>query len=528
MGYDLVIKNGHVIDGTGRTRFKTNVYVEEGKIAKISSSGPKFGDKVIDAKGMIVCPGFVDMHSHSDLTIWENRRVESIIHQGATTLYFTPDGWSPAPVVEEHRKDLMEYYETLTFGAPLPFTWTTYDDYFNELEKAGIGVNVRANIGFGTVRINAMGYEMRAPTNSEMEHMKEMFDHAFKDGVCGMSTGLSYYPQCYSTIEELLELMKVAATHGGIHHIHTRGGTEGIKEALELSERSSVPVHLTHTTPSDEQLALIEGAKARGVDITFDAHPYTAGSSFISGIYLPGWIHEGGRGEMLKRIRGPEVRERIDKEWGERPPDMWPNGPRGTPIIAWCQNEKYGKYEGKTLNEIADMMDLDLVDAFCILLMENKGNVMYVGLHLYTHRDVKRTYQHPLMLVGSDSWAMAPYGPLHVGYPHPRCYGTFPKILGRFVRQMGLLTLEEAIRKMTWGPAQRILIKDRGALCEGMAADITLFDPETVIDNATYWNPHHYPTGIEYVIVNGKVVIEKGKHTGALAGKVLRFQSQYE
>jgi N-acyl-D-amino-acid deacylase len=524
--YDLAILNGHIIDGTGRKRFKSNVYLEEGKIAKISLSGPKFGDNVIDAKGLIVCPGFVDMHSHSDLTIWKNRRVESLIHQGITTVYFTPDGWSPAPVVEEHRKDLIEYFETLTFGASIPFTWSTYDDYFIELEKNGISVNARANVGFGTVRINAMGFDMRAPTSAEMEHMKEMFDQAFKDGVCGISTGLVYYPQCYSTTEELLELMKVAAKYRGIHHTHTREGTEGIKEAIELSERSGVPVHITHTTPSDEQFYLIEGAKARGVDITFDAHPYTAGSSFLSGIYFPGWVHEGGPKEMLKRIQQPQVRERIAKEWRERPPKRWPNGQRGKPIIAWCQNENYRKFEGKTLNQIADMMDLDIIDTFCILVTENKGNIMYVGLKSYIHRNVKRAYQHSLFLVGSDAWAMAPYGPLHIGYPHPRCYGTYPKILGKFIRHLNLLTMEDAIRKMTWNPAQRILIKDRGALVEGMAADITIFDPNRVIDNATYLKPHLYPSGIEYVIVNGKVTIDKGEHTGALEGKVLRYRSK--
>jgi N-acyl-D-aspartate/D-glutamate deacylase len=358
--------------------------------------------------------------------------------------------------------------------------------------------------------------------------MKEMFDQAFKEGVCGISTGLVYYPQCFSTTEELLELMKIAAKHGGIHHTHTREGTEGIKEVIKISEKSGVPVHITHTTPTDEQFSLLETAIARGVDITFDAHPYTAGSSFLSGIYFPGWVHDGGRGEMLERIKEPQVRERIDKEWRERPPERWPNGQRGKPIIAWCQNENYRKYEGKTINEISNSMDLDIIDTFCVLLMKNKGNIMYVGLNNYIHNSIKKAYQHSIFLVGSDAWALAPYGPLHIGYPHPRCYGSYPKILGKFVRQLGLFSYEDAIRKMTWNPAQRMLVKDRGALLEGMAADITIFDPNSVIDNATYRKPHQYPSGIEYVIVNGSVTIEKGEHTGALEGKVLRFQSRYE
>jgi N-acyl-D-amino-acid deacylase len=488
VGYDLVIKNGYVIDGTGSPRCKANVYVDEGKIVKVDSEGPEYGDKIIDAKGLIVCPGFLDMHSHTDLTIFGNKRAESFIRQGVTTLYVTPDGWSPAPVVARYRDDLKNYYETLSFGVSLPFNWDTYGKYFNRLVEGGLGLNFRANVGFGTVRIDAMGFEMREPTRAEMEHMKELVEQAFRDGVCGMSTGLSYYPQCYSTTSEVLELCQVVAKYGGIYHTHTRGGLEGVREALELGERSGVPVNLTHTTPSDEMYEVIKGAEARGVEVTFDAYPYTAGSSFLSGIYLPGWVHEGGPEEMLKKIRKPEVRERIQREWRKNSSETWPNGHRNTPLIAWCQNERCRKYEGKTVNEVADMMDVSLVDALCNLLIENKANVMRVGLHSRLHRNVKRAYQHPLMLVGSDGWAMAPYGALHVGYPHPRCYGTFPKVLGLYVRTMGLLTLEEAIKKMTWASAQRMLIKDRGAIREGMAADITVFDPETVIDNATYWS----------------------------------------
>jgi N-acyl-D-aspartate/D-glutamate deacylase len=525
--YDLVIKNGHVIDGTGRPRFKANVYVEDGKLSNISSDGPEFGEKVIDAEGMIVSPGFIDMHSHSDLTIFGNRRAESMIRQGVTTVYFTPDGWSPAPIVDMHREDLREYYETLTFGSPPPFNWTTYEEYFNSLEEGGLGVNVRANVGFGTVRINVMGFDDRDPTREELERMKELIDQAFRDGVCGMSTGLTYHPQSYSTTQEVLELCEIVSKHGGIYHTHTRGGTEGMREALEISERSSVPVQLTHTTPSNEQIDIIEDASARGVDVMFDAYPYTAGSTFLSA-RLRGWVHEGGREDLLQRIMMQDVREKIWNDWKEVSADRWPNGRRGLPLIAWCQNERCRKYEGKTMNEISDMMDVDIVDAYCSLLLENKGNVMFLSLHSRLHEDVKRAFQHRLMLVGSDSWAMAPYGPLHIGYPHPRCYGTFPKILGRYVRQMGLLTLEEAIKKMTFASARRMLITDRGALRKGMAADITIFDPETVIDNATYENPHQYPLGIEYVVVNGKVTIKKDEHTGVLAGKALRYRSKAE
>lgn len=526
MGYDLVVKNGWVVDGSGRPRFKATVSIAEDRIIDVSSTGSTTGDVVIDAEGLVVCPGFLDMHSHSDFTIFGNKRAESFIRQGATTLYFTPDGWSPAPVVDARRDVLREYYETLTFGAPLPFTWDTYDDYFRELTRGGLGINVRANVGFGTVRVDAMGYEMRNPTRAEIAHMKALVDQAFHDGVCGLSTGLTYPPQCYSTTDEVLELCGVVARHGGIYHTHTRGGMEGLREALEIGERSGVPVQLTHTTPSPEQYHLIECAVERGVDVMFDAYPYTAGSSFLSGIYLPGWVHEGGRAAMLTRLRRPDVRDKIAHEWANGQPERWPNGHRNTPLIAWCQNEACKKYEGKTVDDVADLMDVSRVDALCNLLLENQGNVMRVGLRSRLHASVKRAFQHPLMLVGSDGWAMAPYGALRTGYPHPRCYGTFPKVLGLYVRLMGVLPLEEAIKKMTWASAQRMLLEDRGLLRPGMAADITIFNPATVIDNATYWDPHQYPTGIEYVIVNGAVTIANGEHTGELAGRVLRYRSR--
>ena len=525
MGYDLVIKNGHVVDGTGRPRFKADVAVEAGRIARVSLNGPASGDEVIDAAGLIVCPGFVDMHSHADLTLFGNPRAESFLRQGATTLYVTPDGWSPAPVAESQRHALKAYYEALAFGATLPFDWTSYDEYFTRLTTMGLGVNIRANVGFGTVRVDAMGFERRAPTPAELEHMKALVDQAFQDGVCGLSTGLTYLPQCYSTTAEVLELCRVAAAHGGLYHTHTRGGVAGIREAIELGERSGVAVNLTHTTPSDEVYAILAEATARGVDVSFDAYPYTAGSSSLSESYLPEWVHEGGPAAMLERIRRPAVRARISQEWHAAAPEAWPNGPRNTPLIAWCRNPQCRPYEGKTVHEVAAMMDVSLVDAFCTLLIENQAHVIRVGLHSRLHTDVIRAYQHPLHLVGSDGWAMAPEGLLHVGCPHPRCYGTFPKVLGRYVRLLGLLTLEEAVKKMTWGPAQRMRLTDRGAIRPGLAADLTVFNPATVIDHATYWQPHQCPTGIDYVIVNGEIAIRQGAPTDALAGHVLRYQS---
>jgi len=523
LAYDLVIKNGHVIDGTGRPRFKTNVYIEGGKIIKVGSDGSEIADRVIDAEGKIICPGFFDLHNHSDGTLFANKRAESFIRQGVTTLYINPDGFSPAPLNANHRKEIIDFYGALSFGATMPFTWTTFKEYFDKLESV-LGINIRANVGFGTVRICAMGFEMRKPTGSEMEYMKKLVDEAFRDGVCGLSTGLTYPPQCYSTTKEVLKLCRVVAKHGGIYHTHLRG-TDGLREAFELGEKSGAPVHLTHSTPSDEAYRVIERANTMGLDVTLDAYPYTVGSGRMDA-YLPGWVHEGGREEMLVRIQKPEVRERLSSEWRERDSRTWPNGPRGTPLIAWCQSESCKQYEGKTVNEVARITDMNVVDAFCSLLLENDGNIIHNSINRRLRRDVQRAFQRPLMLIGSDGWAMSSYGPLHVGYPHPRCYGTFPRILGKYARYMGLLTLEEAIKKMTLDSARRIRVYDRGALQKGMWADITIFDPEGICDNATYTFPHRYPSGVEYVIVNGEITIETGKHTGALAGRVLRYNSK--
>jgi N-acyl-D-amino-acid deacylase len=521
--YDLVIKNGHVIDGTGRPSFKANIYIDEGKIAKVDPDGQEFGDRVIDAKGMIVSPGFIDMHNHSEGTIFANKRAESYIRQGVTTLYINPDGFSPAPVVANHKKDLEDFYGALSFGAEMPYTWTTFKEYFNKLES-GLGINIRANVGFGTVRICTMGFEMREPTDSEMEFMKQLVDQAFRDGVCGLSTGLTYHPQCYSNSEEVLELCNIVAKHGGIYHTHLRG-VDGLKEAFWLGKKSGVPVHLTHSTPSDERYEIIERAKSTGLDVTLDAYPYTVGSGRMDA-YLPGWVHEGGRDEMLARIQKPEVREKIKHDWKKKDPEAWPNGSSGTPLIAWCKNDRCKQYEGKTVNEVAEITDMNVVETFCSLLLENDGNVIHNSLGRRLRRDVQRAFQRPLMLVGSDGWAMATYGSLHVGYPHPRSYGTYPRILGTYVKLMDLLSLENAIKIMTLQSASRMKVYDRGAIQTGMWADITIFDPESITDNATYTFPHRYPTGVEYVIVNGEITIEKSKHTGALAGKILRYQSK--
>ncbi|MEM2921061.1 MAG: D-aminoacylase [Candidatus Bathyarchaeia archaeon] len=518
MGYDIVIKNGLIIDGTGKPRFRANVYIKDGLIVKVGE-GAETGDLVIDAKGLIVCPGFLDTHNHSDYMLLLNGRAESFIHQGVTTLNIANCGHSPAPL-DSKRGDR----SSIMWGLNVTVDWSTFDEYFRRLERSKIGVNVRCMVGFGTVREAVMGFEMRDPTKDELDEMKAHVEKAFDEGVFALSTGLTYPPQCYSKTEEVVELAKVASKKGGVYYTHTRGGQGGVQEALEIGFKAKIPVQISHYTPlRDEGYTILEEARARGLDVAFDAYPYTAGCSYMSGIYIPGWAHEGGVSKMLERLRDPETRNKIADEWAKRERGVWPNGRSNTPMVAYVSNERFKKYEGLTINEVAEMMDVDLVDAMAALIIGNENNVMRIGLFSRDPRGVVKAFRHPLMVLGSDGWSFAPYGVLHTGKPHPRCYGTYPKTLGLFSRDLGILTLEEAVKKMTSAAAGRLLITDRGVIEQGYKADITIFNPENVSDNATYREPHQYPSGIEYVIVNGKLTIDRGEHTGVLAGEVLRY-----
>ncbi len=521
MGYDIVIKNGHLIDGTGKPRTRANVYVKDGKIVKVGD-GTETADKTIDAEGLIVSPGFLDTHNHSDYMLLLNGRAESYIHQGVTTINIANCGHSPAPLDPKRKSERT----TLMWGLDLTVDWHTFKEYFRRLEKSQIGINVRTMVGFGTVREAVMGFEMRDPTKDEIEEMKAHVDQAFDDGVFALSTGLTYPPQCYSKTDEVVELAKVAAKRGGMYYSHTRGGDEGVREALEIGFKAKIPVQVSHYSPlEDEGYTVLEDAKRKGLDVAFDAYPYTAGCSYMSGIYIPGWAHEGGVDKMLQRLKDPDMRNKIADEWTKQSQRRWPNGRGNTPMVAFVSKERFKKYEGLTINEVAEIMDLDLIDAMAALLIGNENNVMRVGLFSRNPRGVVKAFRHPLMVLGSDGWAFAPYGVLHSGRPHPRCYGTYPKTLGLFSRDLGVLPLEEAVMKMTSAAAKRLLISDRGVIKEGYKADITIFNPETVMDTATYRDPHQYPVGIEYVIVNGKVAIDEGKHTGASAGEVLRYRT---
>jgi len=533
--FDLIVKNGHVIDGAGNPWFKADVGIKGEKIAKIGKLDKEKASKVVDASRLVVSPGFIDMHSHSDLMLLINPKAESKIRQGITTEVVGNCGGSAAPL-NDLLKEEMRKTMPLLKEAKLKLDWSTMREYLTRLDKKGVALNVVSLVGHENVRVCAMGFDNRPPNRSELQKMKKTLAQAIEDGAFGMSTGLIYPPGCYAKTDELIELSKVVAKYGGIYSSHIRGeGDElfnSVKEAIEIGEKARLPVEISHHKAGGKanwgkvkkSLKMIDEARKRKVDVTCDVYPYVAASFGLSAM-LPPWVHEGGSMELLKRLKDPKIRERLKKEMSEGVPG-WSSPLKAAgwdaTMIARC--EKNPRYEGKTIAEIVKTESVDPFEfTFDLLIKENTA----VGVVRFAmcEDDVERVLQHPVSMIGSDASAIAPYGVLGKGKPHPRSYGTFPRVLGKYVREEGILTLENAVRKMTSLPAQKLGLRDRGLIREGMYADLTIFDPAKVIDKASYTEPHQYPEGIQYVVVNGKIVIDKKEHTGTLAGKALRHSS---
>ncbi|RJS88505.1 D-aminoacylase [Candidatus Bathyarchaeota archaeon] len=522
MEYDILIENGYVLDGTGNPWFRADVGIVGDTIEAIGRLRGSGANRRIDARGLIVAPGFIDIHSHSDFTILLDPGVESKIRQGVTTEVVGNCGTSAAPMNEEVRA-YRERYMRGDLGEDFEFNWRTMGEYLDLIDEKGASFNVVALVGHGTVRQNVMGFEDRPPTEAELEEMKRLVAEAMEDGAWGMSTGLIYPPSCYAETDEIVELAKVVARYGGIYATHIRGEgrtlLEAVREAIEIGERAGIPVEISHFKASGREnwrktkdsLKLVEEARRRGVDVTFDQYPYTASSTGLAA-FLPHWVHEGGLDRLLERLKDPETRRKI-KEEGATITRDWSS-------VMVVLAPKHPQYEGKRITEIAELEGKEPMDTVFDLLLAEEAQVRIVAFGM-CEEDVRRVMRSPYMMVGSDGRAVAPRGVLGRGKPHPRYYGTFPRVLGHYVRE-GVLTLQEAMRKMTSLPAQRLGLRDRGLLREGFKADITIFDPDSVRDEATFTDPHRFPSGIPYVIVNGVLVIDGGEHTGALPGKALR------
>jgi N-acyl-D-amino-acid deacylase len=531
----ILIKGGQIVDGSGNPWFKSDIAIKNGRITKIGKLDYVESEKIIDAKGLVVAPGFIDAHSHSDITLLVNPMAESFVRQGITTVINGNCGNSPAPLkgvyLTQYAEENMKKYE-------LKITWSTFADYCRVLEEKGIAINAATLVGHGNLRVGVMGeegYSPKEPTNEELEEMKALLAQAMKEGAFGMSTGLVYPPGVYAKTDEIIELCKVVAKYGGIYATHIRGQgdqfIEAVKEAIEIGEKAGVPVQLSHHSPNPgmwgktiESLRMIDEARARGVDVTCDKHGYVFGSTNLSTV-LPPWAHEGGTQKLVERLRDPKLRERLKweiaggLEWPRVSPALHARAGAWENIIIIAAKNK--ELEGRSIRQIATSRGTDPFDTVFDILIEEEGTCS-VKYPAYSEGDILRVFKHPSSMVSTDDAALAPYGILGRGKGHPKAYGTFPLMFRKYVRDLGVLTLEEAVRKMTSFPARRFGLWDRGLLAPGMWADIVIFNPHKISDKATIEEPYQYPEGIEYVIVNGKLVLDKGEHTGALPGKALR------
>jgi N-acyl-D-amino-acid deacylase len=534
---DLVIRDGRIIDGTANPFYIADVGVKDGKIYAIGKLGEYSISNTIDASGCIVSPGFIDAHSHGDSNILIYRDMENLVHQGITTIVAGQCGNSPAPLSDLIREDAQNRTNAgLPEGYELELNWSTFEEYLGKVEKENLGVNVAHLVGHGTIRAAAMGYEARPPSIGEMEEMKKLTAEAMKSGAYGLSTGLIYPPGIYAETEEIIELAKVVSEFGGIYASHIRGEgkslMKALNEALRVGKEAALPVQISHHKIASKSmwglsvqtLELFEKARKEGLDVTFDQYPYIAGSTGLI-TCLPPWAHDGGKEKALERLRNPELRRQMRKDIVEGI-EGWENfaGELGweNVYVSSVRSEENKPLEGLNMRQIKDHRGTqDEFTALYELLLEEDGAagmVIFYG----DEEDVKRIMAHPLQMVGTDAGCCNIEGPFSRGKPHPRHYGTYPRVLGRYVREERVLSWAEAIRKMSSFPAQRYGIRDRGILLPGYWADITIFNPKTIIDKATFKDPHKYPDGIPYVIVNGTVTIEEGNYTGIRQGKTLR------
>jgi N-acyl-D-amino-acid deacylase len=524
---DILIRGGEVIDGTGAPGRMADVAIRNGRIAAIEANRTESAARVIDAHGCVVAPGFIDIHTHSDFTLPLNPRAECKIRQGVTTEVVGNCGFSVAPALPGKVEALREY---LSGSAPwLSFEETDFARYMDSWPD--IAVNTVMQVGHNTLRLMAMGMENRAPREAELRHMQDMLAEGLEAGALGLSSGLFTAPGCFSERDELRALGQVLKAHGARYSSHIRDEShavhEAVAEAIDVGEHCGVHVQIAHMKlsgtdswgQSGRMLAALADARSRGVDVHGDQYPYDWATNPLR-FLLPTWLQEGGMPAMLARLADPYTRSRIRQKLAEVGFNNFGQ------IESWADIRiaisPHGAAEpGQTIAEIAQIRGCDPLDAVCDVIIADKGSTRIV-IRSMSEDDVRAIAAEPTTLVGSDGPCVAPYGVTGQGKPHPRLYGTFPRLIGHYARDLGLITLPQAIAKMTGGAAAALGLPDRGTLREGQAADVVVFDPATIIDRSTYDDPHQYAAGINTVIVNGAVVIEGGEHTGALPGRLLR------
>jgi N-acyl-D-amino-acid deacylase len=529
--YDLIIRNGRIIDGTGSPWYSGDVGLRDGRIAAVGSLVGASARQTIDAAGRVVAPGFIDMLGQSDLSILVNPRLPSKIFQGITT-EITGEGGTVAPLNDSTIAADKLGYEWLKITPD----WRTHAQYFARLERQKIGINVAHYVGATQVRRMVLGDDDRDPNPDELRRMRDLVAAAMRDGAVGLSTSLQYPPAPYAETEEIIALAREAARYGGVYATHMRSESDEIlpalDEAIRIGREARIPVEIWHLKVAGTKnwgrmgqvLAKIDSARAGGIDIAADTYAYTAWFNSLSAM-IPPWAHDGGAAPLLERLRDPAARRRIRRDM--ETPGSWENnawkeiaGPEAI-LIGAVQNPKLRPLQGKTLAEVAKQRKTDAITALLDLLVEDNA-LTSVAVFGMSEPDVVLALQHPWVSINNDSEGTAPEGLLGEAHPHPRAYGTFPRILRKYVREEKRLTLEDAIRKFTSLAAQRMRLDDRGVLKAGMWADVVIFDPAEVRDLATFDKPNQLSEGMQWVLVNGVPVIANGKATGELPGKVLR------
>ena len=530
---DLLVTNARIIDGTGSAARDGAIAVAGGRVVEVldaagATAAAGRATRVVDAKGRVVAPGFIDMHSHSDMPLVTDGRAQSKIRQGVTTEVIGESG-SIAPQA----------------AASAVQPWTDFAGYFGLLEKQGISVNLISYVGLGTARELVVGNDNRPPTADELKRMQDLVTASMQQGAAGVSTGLIYPPNAFATLDELIALSRPAAALGGRYASHLRHDgkklRDGIGEAIAIGEGAKIPVHVFHIKVTGqanfgrmkEVVELVEAAHTRGVTLTADIYPYIASSTSLTAT-LPQWVMDGGPAKMVERLADRRTRARVRRDM-EDPNAEWDNRYQSAGTWANVQLAAIGRtrgvattdespnrrYEGMRVAEAARAAGKDPFDFVFDLLVDTRGSVSCVYF-IMSEDDVKLAMRQPWVAIGSDGSALSIEGPLRSGVPHPRNFGTFPRVLGKYVRDEKVIPLEEAIRKMTSLPAATLNLPDRGTIATGKWADLVIFDPATVRDTATFENPFSYPQGIDTVIVNGQVVLDEGTHTGTKPGQVLR------
>ena len=528
--YDILIRNGRVFDGTGSPGVVTSVALRGDRIAALGALTDATARETVDASGLAVAPGFINMLSWADEPLLVDGRSQSDIRQGVTLEVFG-EGWSMGPLTERMRQEQIAGQGDLKFA----IDWTTLGEYLDTLERKGISPNVASFVGATTLRIHEIGYEDRAPTAEELERMKELVRQAMREGALGVGSSLIYAPAFYAKTPELVELAEAAGEFGGMYisHMRSEGARllEAIDELIQLAREAKVPAEIYHFKAAgkpnwgktDAAIAKVEAARKQGLRITADIYTYPAGATGLNAT-MPPWVQEGGYEQWVARLKDPAIRARVKREM-TTPTDEWENffvgaGPDGI-LLSGFKTEALKPLTGKRLSEVASMRKQSPEDTAIDLVIEDGSRVEAVYF-LMSEDNLRQKLRLPWVSFASDSGSMAPEGVFLRSNPHPRAYGNFARWLGRYVREEKLVPLEEAIRRLTSLPAENLGIKERGRLSEGFFADVVIFDPQTIQDHATFEKPHQYATGVRHVFVNGTQVLKDGEHTGATPGRVVR------